>query len=99
MRYKRHHFTAKGLASPKIAEEFMAHALEETAHGDSIAERIVQLGGETCFVQHEAFVLGDRQLGHAGRIFLGAHEGLLVAINRMYEFAASGPIGALRLVL
>lgn len=46
LRYKRHHFTAKGLASPKIAEEFMVHALEETAHSDSIAERIVQLGGE-----------------------------------------------------
>jgi bacterioferritin len=49
MRYKRHHFTAKGLASPKIAEEFMVHALEETAHADSIAERIVQLGGEPDF--------------------------------------------------
>ena len=49
MRYKRHHYTAKGLASPKIAEEFMVHALEETAHGDSIAERIVQLGGEPDF--------------------------------------------------
>ena len=49
MRYKRHHFTAKGLASPKIAEEFMVHALEETAHGDQIAERIVQLGGEPDF--------------------------------------------------
>jgi len=49
MRYKRHHFTAKGLSSPKIAEEFMVHALEETAHGDSLAERIVQLGGEPDF--------------------------------------------------
>ena len=49
MRYKRHHYTAKGLASPKIAEEFMVHALEETAHADSIAERIVQLGGEPDF--------------------------------------------------
>ncbi len=49
MRYKRHHFTAKGVASPKIAEEFMVHALEETAHGDQIAERIVQLGGEPDF--------------------------------------------------
>ena len=49
MRYKRHHFTAKGLSSPKIAEEFLAHALEETAHGDAIAERIVQLGGEPDF--------------------------------------------------
>ena len=49
MRYKRHHFTAKGLSSPKIAEEFMVHALEETAHGDQLAERIVQLGGEPDF--------------------------------------------------
>ena len=45
LRYKRHHFTAKGLASPAIAEEFMVHAQEETAHADKIAERIVQLGG------------------------------------------------------
>ena len=49
LRYKRHHFTAKGLASPKIAEEFMVHAQEETAHADLIAERIVQLGGEPDF--------------------------------------------------
>lgn len=49
LRYKRHHFTAKGMTSPKIAEEFMVHALEETAHADQIAERIVQLGGKPDF--------------------------------------------------
>jgi bacterioferritin len=49
LRYKRHHFTAHGLASPKIADEFMVHALEETAHADRIAHRIVQLGGEPDF--------------------------------------------------
>ena len=49
LRYKRHHFTAKGLSSPKIAEEFLVHANEETAHGDMLAERIVQLGGEPDF--------------------------------------------------
>jgi bacterioferritin len=49
LRYKRHYFTAKGLASPKIAEEFLVHANEETAHADMIAERIVQLGGEPDF--------------------------------------------------
>jgi bacterioferritin len=49
LRYKRHHFTAKGVASPKIAEEFLVHADEETAHADMIAERIVQLGGEPDF--------------------------------------------------
>jgi bacterioferritin len=49
LRYKRHHFTAKGLASAKIAEEFLVHANEETAHGDLLAERIVQLGGQPDF--------------------------------------------------
>lgn len=49
LRYKRHHFTAQGLASPKIAEEFMAHALEETEHSNLLAQRIVQLGGEPDF--------------------------------------------------
>ena len=49
LRYKRHHFTADGLASPKIAEEFMVHANEEAAHADRLARRIVQLGGEPDF--------------------------------------------------
>ena len=49
LRYKRHHFTASGLASPKIAEEFMVHAMEESGHADRLAQRIVQLGGEPDF--------------------------------------------------
>ena len=49
MRYRRHHFTAKGLASPKIADEFLVHANDELRHADNIAERIVQLGGEPDF--------------------------------------------------
>jgi bacterioferritin len=49
LRYRRHHFTAAGLASPKIADEFMVHATEEQGHADRIAERIVQLGGEPDF--------------------------------------------------
>ena len=49
LRYKRHYYTAKGVASPAIAEEFLVHANEETAHADLLAERIVQLGGEPDF--------------------------------------------------
>jgi bacterioferritin len=49
LRYKRHHFTAKGLASPAIAAEFLVHANEEAVHADRIAQRIVQLGGEPDF--------------------------------------------------
>ncbi len=49
LRYKRHHFTAHGMASPAIAEELMTHANEEAAHADKIAKRIVQLGGKPDF--------------------------------------------------
>jgi bacterioferritin len=49
LRYKRHHFTANGLASAKIAEEFAVHASEEATHADRLARRIVQLGGEPDF--------------------------------------------------
>jgi bacterioferritin len=49
LRYRRHHFTAQGLASPKIAEEFLVHAGEELGHADRLAQRIVQLGGEPDF--------------------------------------------------
>ena len=46
LRYKRHYFMAQGLSSESVRAEFLQHANEEQAHADSIAERIVQLGGE-----------------------------------------------------
>ncbi len=49
LRYKRHYFTAQGLASSKIADEFLVHANEESGHADRLAERIVQLGGDPDF--------------------------------------------------
>ena len=49
LRYRRHHFMAKGIQSKGIADEFLAHANEEQGHADQIAERIVQLGGEPDF--------------------------------------------------
>ena len=49
LRYKRHYFTAQGLASASVAEEFLEHANEEAKHADKIADRIVQLGGEPDF--------------------------------------------------
>jgi bacterioferritin len=49
LRYRRHHFMAKGIHSPSIADEFLVHSNEEQGHADRIAERIVQLGGEPNF--------------------------------------------------
>ncbi len=49
LRYRRHYFMAQGIHADPIAAEFMQHAVEEQQHADTIAGRIVQLGGEPNF--------------------------------------------------
>jgi len=49
LRYRSHHFMARGIHAKGIAQEFLVHASEELAHADMIAARIVQLGGEPNF--------------------------------------------------
>jgi bacterioferritin len=49
LRYKRHHYMARGIHSQAVAEEFLEHAAEEQEHADLIAERITQLDGEPNF--------------------------------------------------
>ena len=49
LRYKRHYFMAQGIHSDSVKSGFLEHAQEEQGHADSIAERIVQLGGEPNF--------------------------------------------------
>jgi bacterioferritin len=58
LRYRRHYFTARSIASAAIADEFLVHANDELRHADKLAERIVQLGGEPDF--HP-----DRMLGRS----------------------------------
>jgi len=49
LRYRRHHFMAKGIQSKSIADEFLVHSNEEQGHADQLADRIMQLGGEPNF--------------------------------------------------
>lgn len=49
LRYRKHHFMARGIHSPSVADEFLVHSNQEQDHADQIAERIVQLGGEPNF--------------------------------------------------
>ena len=49
LRYRRHHFMARGIHSQAVAAEFLEHSNEEQRHADLLAERIVQLGGEPNF--------------------------------------------------
>ena len=72
LRYKRHHFIANGLAMPKIAEEFLGFANEESAHADRLARRIVELGGEPDFspdsLTERSYVAYDDSSGLEGMI-------------------------------
>src|SRR6202171_729168 len=49
LRYKRHHYMARGIHAQAVAEEFLEHANEEQGHADRLAERIIQLNGEPNF--------------------------------------------------
>ena len=49
LRYRNHHFMARGINAKSIAAEFLVHSNEEQAHADQLAARIVQLGGEPNF--------------------------------------------------
>lgn len=49
LRYKFHYFTAKGINSEPVAQEFLEHATEEQDHADRLAARIVQLDGKPEF--------------------------------------------------
>jgi bacterioferritin len=66
LRYRRHHFMARGIHAGAIAGEFLVHAQQEQDHADRIAARIVQLGGEPDFApdtllarSHAEYVAAD----------------------------------------
>ena len=70
LRYRRHHFMAKGIDAKSVADEFLAHSNEEQGHADLLAERIVQLGGEPDFSpdsltsrSHAEYVEGESLVG------------------------------------
>jgi bacterioferritin len=46
LRYRHDYYVARGIKAKVVAEELLEHARQEQEHADSIAERIVQLGGE-----------------------------------------------------
>lgn len=66
LRYRRHHFMARGIHGQSVGAEFLVHSNEEQGHADLLAARIVQLGGEPDFSpdhlskrSHAEYVAGD----------------------------------------
>jgi len=90
LRYRRHHFMARGIHSQSVAQEFLDHSNEEQGHADELAERIVQLGGAPDFApaslagrSHAEYVEGDTLAGMitenlvAERIAIDSYRGII----------------------
>jgi len=65
LRYRCHHFMARGVHAKNISDEFLVHSNEEQGHADQLAERIMQLGGKPDFApdgltdrSHAEYVVG-----------------------------------------
>ncbi len=66
LRYRFHYYMAKGIHAQAAQQEFLEHANEEQQHADSLAARIVQLGGKPDFNpeilakrSHAEYIEGD----------------------------------------
>jgi bacterioferritin len=49
LRYKQHYYKALEIGATIASQEFLEHSNQEQQHADSIAERLVQLGGQPNF--------------------------------------------------
>ncbi|MDB5800832.1 MAG: rubrerythrin family protein [Rhodocyclales bacterium] len=94
LRYRRHHFMAKGIHSKSVADEFLEHSNEEQGHADEIAARIIQLGGAPEFnpdrltgLSHAEYVecssLGEmiKENLVAERIAIDSYRGLIQSLG------------------
>jgi bacterioferritin len=96
LRYKRHYYTAKGIHSQAVADEFLEHANEEQGHADQIAARISQLGGEPDFApdslasrSHSEYVEGS-SLVEMIREDLVAERIAIETYSEMIRYIADG---------
>jgi bacterioferritin len=90
LRYRRHHFMARGIVSSVVAQEFLEHSNQELTHADLLAARIAQLGGAPNFApdqllqrSHAEYVEGDsltsmiREDLVAERIAIDSYRGMI----------------------
>jgi bacterioferritin len=88
LRYRSHHFLAKGIHATTVAAEFLAHSNEELQHVDWLAARIVQLGGDPDFSPQGVIERGQSIFGTAKNLYEMIKENLVeerVAIDHYKE--------------
>jgi bacterioferritin len=94
LRYRRHHFMARGPQARAVADEFLVHSVQEQRHADWLAARIVQLGGEPDFApsglvgrSHAQYVEGEtlaemvRENLVAERIAIDSYRGFIAMLQ------------------
>src|SRR6266576_2612106 len=90
LRYRRHHFMARGIHSQSVSQEFLDHSNEEQGHADQIAERIVQLGGAPDFapdgLTSRSNILDDTNGSIQKYMFMLLTTNLLVALLTWIAF-------------
>lgn len=89
LRYRRHHFMARGIHSKSVADEFLVHSNEEQGHADLLASRIVQLGGEPDFSPSTLLSRSHAEYVEAGGLGDMIRENLVaerIAIDSYREF-------------
>jgi bacterioferritin len=89
MRYKSHHYQAKGVHAGPIAREFLEHAAEEQVHADLVARRIAALGGIPNFDPNGLHTRSHSEFRECGTLEEMIRENLLaerVAISTYTEF-------------
>ncbi len=59
IQYMKHHYEAEGMESPEIMDRFKETAIDEMRHAESLAERIVYLGGTPTKQPSEIMTGGD----------------------------------------
>jgi len=76
---------ASGLSAQGVAQEFLQHSIEEQAHADQLAQRIVQIGGEPDFSPEGLLARSHSQYIAGGTLIEMIEEDLIaerVAIDR-----------------
>ncbi len=89
LRYRCHHFMARGIQAKNIAAEFLVHSTEELAHADKLAARIVQLGGEPNFSPDTLTQRSHAEYQVGGTLLAMIKENLIaerIAIDSYREF-------------
>jgi bacterioferritin len=96
LRYRQHHYAARGMNAEPVAAEFLEHSQEELDHAGRIAARINQLGGTPDFNPSTLLDRSHSEYAEAGTLHdmvvenLVAERIAVAAYTSIVEWLGSG---------